>query len=562
MVYDPNSLSNIDKIKTNHVDLKLKVNFEEKLIEGSVTLHLVNLVDDVHKVILDTNHLEIKSVSRDGQELPFRFGEENEKFGLPLHIDLKDNLAVNTKFTIDITYNSTSGCTALQWLEPSQTVGKKYPYLFTQCQAIHARSLLPCQDTPAFKLSYNAEVTVPSPLRALMSAIIEIPSYLIALAVGNLEGRVIGPRSTVWSEPEVVGGAAWEFEETEKFIATGEQLLTPYEWGKYDLLVLPASFPYGGMENPCLTFVTPTLLAGDRSLVDVIAHEISHSWMGNLVTTANWEHFWLNEGWTIFTERKIISYVHSEKHAEFDSIIGWRALSDDIKLFGSDNPLTALAPNLKGIDPDDCFSSVPYEKGYNFLYYIQKVVGGSLIFEPYMKAHVKNFIGKSITTQDWKDFLYSYMETNYGPEMKAKLDSIDWNSWLYAPGMPPVKNDFDQTLAKALVLLERLSEYKPFPHIAIAAMDHFYSFTNVRNSEIKFRWHVLCLNTSYEPIYQHVVKFVTEQGRMKYVRPLYRLLNKAKNGSELAKKTFLENRSFYHPIAASMIAKDILGKDC
>lgn len=225
-------------------------------------------------------------------------------------ITLGTTLSKGTKTKVTIEYATTQDCTACQWLEPSQTVGKKHPYLFTQCQAIHARSLLPCQDSPSIKLTYSANIT--APLRAVMSAVPageykhaagdkttfkfeqkqRIPSYLIALAVGNLEEREIGPRSSVWTEPEVMEAAAWEFVDTENFIRTGEALLTPYDWGRYDLLVLPASFPYGGMENPCLTFVTPSLLAGDRSLVDVVAHEIAHSWMGNLVTTENWEHFW------------------------------------------------------------------------------------------------------------------------------------------------------------------------------------------------------------------------------------------------------------------------------
>jgi leukotriene-A4 hydrolase len=239
----------------------------------------------------------------------FSLGERHPKYGSALVIDLPVPLTKGQQIKIAIEYATTQDCTACQWLDPSQTVGKKHPYLFTQCQAIHARSLLPCQDSPSIKLTYSADIT--APLRALMSAVPKgeekhgngtttfkfeqqqrIPSYLIALAVGNLEGRDIGPRSTVWTEPEVMEAAAWEFVDTENFIRAGEELLTPYEWGRYDLLVLPASFPYGGMENPCLTFVTPSLLAGDRSLVDVVAHEIAHSWMGNLVTTENWEHFW------------------------------------------------------------------------------------------------------------------------------------------------------------------------------------------------------------------------------------------------------------------------------
>ncbi|CAG8490803.1 8958_t:CDS:10 [Funneliformis mosseae] len=613
MVYDPSTLSNIDEIQTTHIELNLKVNFDSKTLDGTATLSLISIADNVSKVVLDTRNLNVRSVSQAKTPLKFHFSDETACFGKGLHIELDKPLIASTEFKLEIAYNTTEQSTAVQWLEPSQTVGKKHPYLFTQCQAIHARSLLPCQDTPSIKLTYSANIQVHHPLKALMSAIgvgeedmddnkfklykfiqkVKIPSYLIALAVGNLKGKEIGPRSTVWTEPEVLEDAAWEFSDTEKFITTGEELLTPYKWGKYDLLVLPASFPYGGMENPCLTFVTPTLLAGDKSLVDVVAHEAAHSWMGNLVTTSNWEHFWLNEGWTVFIERKILGRVHDEQFSDFSAIIAWGLLKDDIDLFGKDNPLTALQPVLKGIDPDDCFSCVPYEKGFNLLYYIQKVVGGPKFFEPYMKAYVEEFGGKAITTDDWKNFLYLYMEKNYGTEKKAALDQIDWNVWLHSPGMPPIINEFDQTFAKAcnelskrwdlarnnenfeefspkdienfitnqkVVFLDRMFECSPLPHSAIIAMDKIYDLTSVRNSEVRFRWQKLCLSTEYEPIFPHVVKFVTEQGRMKYVRPLYRMLNGTKNGSDLAKKTFIENRSFYHPIAATMIAKDILNE--
>ncbi|CAG8703730.1 14652_t:CDS:2, partial [Cetraspora pellucida] len=256
MIYDPNTLSNINEVKTTHLDLNFNVDFERKVLDSVVTLKLVTLVDNVEKVILDTSYLNIKSVSCSGVQLKYYLADRNEKFGSALHIQLDNKLLADTEFDLVINYNTLKQGTAVQWLEPIQTTGKNHPYLFTQCQAIHARSLLPCQDTPTFKFSYNASVEVPLLLRALMSAIevgqtvnvdtntkiyrfeqtVKIPSYLIALAVGNLEGKEIGPRSTVWTEPEVIESAAWEFEDTEKFIAIGEQLLTPYEWKKYDLL--------------------------------------------------------------------------------------------------------------------------------------------------------------------------------------------------------------------------------------------------------------------------------------------------------------------------------------
>ncbi|KAG9285768.1 hypothetical protein G9A89_013193 [Geosiphon pyriformis] len=619
-MYDPNTLSNINEVQTKHLHLDLAIDFEKKILTGSVLLRLLTVANDVAKVILDTSYVFVERVSLEGKSLAFELAKRHETYGSSLHIELPQKLPINTAFELKVDYQTTGSCTAVQWLEPSQTVGKKHPYLFTQGQAIHARSLVPCQDTPGIKLTYSAHIR--SPYQSLMSALnvgetdlgnemklykfeqnIKIPSYLIALAVGNLKGKEIGPRSTVWTEPEILEAAAWEFVDTEKFISIGEELLTPYEWGRYDLLVLPSSFPYGGMENPCLTFVTPTLLAGDRSLVDVVAHEISHSWMGNLVTTANWEHFWLNEGWTVFIERKILGNslmngynllllgrLHGEKERQFDAIIGLRALKDSIKLFGADNPLTALTPKLENIDPDDVFSSVPYEKGFNFLYHIEQVVGGPKYFEPYMKAYVQNFTGKSITTDEWRDFLFSYMEKTFGPEKRDALIKIDWETWLNAPGMPPIVNDFDRSLSKACIelakrwddarnnqtfedfspddlkefstlqkikFLQQISEYPPFPHKALIALDHVYNLSQVVNAEIRFLWQETCLKAEYEPIFPYVIKFITEQGRMKFVRPLYRELNKCKNGSDLAKKTFIENKSFYHPIAAAMIEKDI-----
>ncbi|KAG0329561.1 Leukotriene A-4 hydrolase [Podila horticola] len=569
MPYDPTSQSNLDQVKTNHIHLDLTVDFAAKALSGSAELEIEAIADHVNTLVLDTSFIDVKAVSTASKTL-----QRHEKYGSPLTIHLATPLAMGEKSKILVEYATTKECTACQWLEPSQTVGKQHPYMFTQCQAIHARSLVPCQDSPSIKLTYSAHIH--APLRAVMSAVptgeekgtqgtttfkfeqkTRIPSYLIALAVGNLEGREIGPRSTVWTEPEVLESAAWEFVDTENFIRTGEELLTPYDWDRYDLLVLPASFPYGGMENPCLTFVTPSLLAGDRSLVDVVAHEIAHSWMGNLVTTENWEHFWLNEGFTVFVERKILGRMKGKEHSEFSAILGHKALQESVSLYGDNHPFTALRPCLRGEDPDDAFSRVPYEKGFNLLYYLEKHLGGASVFEPYLRAHV------------------------------------DWATWLSGTGMPPVDNKFDDTLAKEctclckkwnearaqdaataapqfsskdldnfsptqkVVFLEKVGELDPLPHPHLELMDSLYSLTAVRNSEIRFRWHMVCLKANYEKIYPEVIAFATTMGRMKFCRPLLRSLYQAKGGAELARKAFLEHRNFYHPIAATMITKDL-----
>ncbi|KAI8089608.1 peptidase family M1-domain-containing protein [Halteromyces radiatus] len=606
---DPSSLANLKQVKNTHLHLDWTISFDKKNISGHVILDLHTLEDNVDKVILDSSYLDIQRVSLNEQDLTYTISERHPCLGSALTIQLAQPIVTaGTKFQLKIDYNTTDKCTAIQFLEPEQTVGKKQPYLFSQCQAIHARAFCPCQDSPAIKLTYSASVT--SPLPVIMSALktgevqgtnglttygfeqrTSIPSYLIAIAAGNLVSREIGPRSSVWCEPEVIEQAAWEFNGTEEFIRTGEDLLTPYEWGRYDLLILPPSFPYGGMENPCLTFVTPTLLAGDRSAVDVVAHEIAHSWMGNLVTTHNWEHFWLNEGHTVFIERKITGRLHGEAERQFSAIIGWKALKESVELFGTDSPATVLKPDLSsGIDPDDYFSSVPYEKGFNLLYHIEKVVGGGDIFEPFLKSYVGKFAGQSITTEQWKDYLYEYFEKNHGQTLVDKLNTIDWNTWINGPGMPPVDPEFDTTLAKQcydladrwdkardntdlsgftasdvesfsagqkIVFLERLTDCAPLPHALIRKMDELYQLTKIRNADIRFRWQNLCVVTSYEPIYPEVVEFITEQGRMKFVRPLYRLLHEAKNGKQLAIDTFLKHKDFYHPIAATLIEKDI-----
>ncbi|KAI8099339.1 peptidase family M1-domain-containing protein [Halteromyces radiatus] len=613
MKTDPSSLSNLTEITTTHLHLNWDISFDKKIIQGYVVLDLKTLVDNVSKVVLDTSYLDIHNVEYNNSLIQFSLAERRKALGSALTINLPDVLRANTAFQLKIMYATTEKCTAVQYLTPEQTLGKNHPYLFSQCQAIHARAFIPCQDSPSIKLTYSANVT--SPLRVIMSALergvshgdrpgvstysfhqpTTMPTYLIAIASGNLESREISHRSKVWCEPEMIEAAAKEFEDTEKFLAAGEQLLTPYDWSRYDLLILPPSFPYGGMENPCLTFVTPTLVAGDKSGVHTVIHEISHSWMGNLVTTKDWTHFWLNEGHTKFIERKIVGRLYGEQEAQLSCIIGWKALKESVELFGKDSLATVLQPDLSnGVDPDDYFSSIPYEKGFNMLYHVETVVGGPKIFEPFVKSYVQHFASKSITTDDWKNYLYEYMRRVHGQEMVNKLDSIDFDAWIHSPGMPPIQHPetlFDTTLADACyslasrwnasrdktdfsdfsskdiesfttaqksVFLERLSDQPSFPDHLLKAMDGFYHLTDVRNSEIRFRWQLVCLKGNYKPIYRHVVSFVTEQGRMKYVRPLYRQLSLATDGgAELARSTFLENKDFYHPIASQLIAKDL-----
>ncbi|KAI8899592.1 leukotriene A4 hydrolase [Globomyces pollinis-pini] len=611
---DPNSHANTEQVVIVHSHVQWTADFSSKTLRGSVR-HDLRILSPTDHVVLDAKFLVISRIEdTEGNALEFNLAPPHETFGSALTINF-GHLDSNATYSIVIFYETTEKSTAIQWLTPSQTMGKVHPYLFTQCQAIHARSIIPCQDTPGVKITYSAQVTVPKELRALMSAVpitpenplentyyfdqkIAIPSYLIALAVGDIVGIKVGPRSTVWSEPSIVKACAWEFEDTETFISIGESLLTPYCWGVYDLLVLPTSFPYGGMdmtiynrlgmENPCLTFVTPSLLAGDRTLVDVVAHEIAHSWMGNLVTTKNWEHFWLNEGFTVFIERKIIGRLHGESSRHFNSIIGLAALQESVDhCHSTSHPeYSYLCPCLKGVDPDDVFSRVPYEKGFNFLFYLEQLVGGPEIFEPYVKAHVVEFSHKAITTTDFKEFLFKYFREFDNGSKLSFIESVDYELWFHGPGMPPVDNAFSRELVENCQILadswlgdvlptnstqmwdemqtnqrvmffDILIAKAPLSHETLNALDLAYKLSSIKNSEVRFKWQHLCLQSHKTEIFDQVVDFITNIGRMKFVRPLYRSLFACQDGKQLARDTFIKHRDFYHPICATMVARDL-----
>lgn len=373
------------------------------VLTGHVT-HTVRVEQEgAASVVFDARTLKVSKVSVDSKQVAYTLGPAHDALGAALEVPIPEALRRRGRILhVRLDYETMPEGSALQWLTKEMTAGKKHPYLFTQCQAIHARSLLPCQDSPAVKAAYTAKVTVSGGLTAVMSAVPTakresfgscmfefeqkepVPSYLIALAVGNLESRKLGgsDRCSVWSEPEMVEAGAHEFAETETFLKTAESLMGPYIWGRYDILLLPPSFPYGGMENPCLTFVTPTLLAGDRSLADVVIHEIMHSWTGNLVTSATWSHFWLNEGFTMYCQRRVVARLRGEAAAELDATLGQKGLDDAVAHYKDSAPeFTALCPVLKDRDPDDAFSRIPYEKGFNLLYYLMTVVGSKAEFD-------------------------------------------------------------------------------------------------------------------------------------------------------------------------------------
>lgn len=609
---DPSSYCNADVFVMKHLNLNWTVDFSSKTISGSAELTFEANPNrpadsDKSRLILDTKDLAISSAkfNGDGTDLNFSLGAAHPAFGSPLVLRVPAAVRDSASFVVVIAYSTAPVASALQWLEPQLTAGKKKPFVYSQCQAIHARSLVPCQDTPAVKFTYAAKVLAPDDLVVLMSAVknetscpysdgatftqsVPIPAYLLAIVVGDLESRVIGPRSKVWAEPQLIEASAFEFTDTESFIQTAEKIVGPYVWGSYDLLVLPRSFPYGGMENPCLTFVTPTLLAGDKSLANVVAHEISHSWTGNLVTNSNPEHFWLNEGHTVFLERKILGrLLGGEVYRDFCALGGWNDLRNAVDNFGVDSPLTALNPTLNDVDPDDAFSSVPYEKGHTLLYYLETLVGGPSVFEPWLLAYIERFKFKSLNTSQWKAFLFEFFANR--PEKTALLEKVDWEAWLHKPGMPPVKPAFDTSLLDACTHLSKKwieagdealegftgDEYAnltskqrveflaqmlfaPEADLSVAKcerIEKIYDLNSVGNSEIKFRWLRLGLRSRWEKAVPRAIAMATEQGRMKFTLPLFRDLYAWENARPQAIEAFKLNLPNTHSTTASLVAK-------
>ncbi|XP_035435783.2 leukotriene A-4 hydrolase isoform X3 [Spodoptera frugiperda] len=595
---DPSSFSRPEQAIIRHISLNLNVDFEKHVLHGHAKLD-VDVLEDINSLILDASNLKISSIEADdGSKLQYKLGEHIPNMGSKLTILLPKQHIAGEKLKIKITYTTDPQASALQWLDPEQTSGKKHPYLFSQCQPIHARSILPCQDTPAVKFTYDAEVTAPEEFTVLMSALrgearsnrttfrqpMPLPSYLVAIAVGVLESRTLGPRSRVWSEKEEIERSAWEFAETEKYLQAAEKLCGPYEWSEYDLLVLPPSFPYGGMENPCLTFVTPTLLAGDRSQADVIVHEIMHSWTGNLVTNRNFEHFWLNEGFTVFLERKvgaslINDSVEAKRSRDFQSLLGLQELSEAVSVFGASSPLTNLVVDLNGIHPDDAFSRVPYEKGSLFLRYLEDQVGGPEVFDDFLRAYLTKFRKKSLDTEQFKAFLLEYFKDNQA------IKQVDWDSWLHKSGMPPIIPDYDTTMTKAISallvkiddsnaslsyedvanftphqmihMLQQLIDRPALPLERLAALGKEYKVNGNKNTEILYRWLRLCIRSRDDTKLQDVFHFVNSQGRMKYVRPVYRDLYAWEDVRARAIDNFLKNEKYMMHVSAYTLRKDL-----
>ncbi|HEY3586412.1 MAG TPA: M1 family metallopeptidase [Myxococcaceae bacterium] len=569
---DPHSHTDLAQPRQKHLVWKAEVDFAARTLRTTATLRFDR---GGAPVDLDSRGLVVESVTAvDGSALRFELGQTEPILGERLRITLPPGVD-----TCVIRYRTGPDASALQWLEPEQTAGGKAPFLYSQCQAIHARSVVPLQDTPRLRITYEGELTVPAGLRGLMAAgavgrevrgdrAVEryrmdepIPPYLFAFAVGDLESRDLGPRSRVWAEPSVVVGAAHEFAGVDRMLTSAEALFGPYPWGRFDLLVLPPSFPYGGMENPRLTFLTPTLLTGDRSLVNVVAHELSHSWTGNLVSNASAEDFWLNEGFTVFAERRILEVLEGPEMVALHAAVGRQALDEAVVNFRDRPQLTRLRTRLQGVDPDDAFSQVPYEKGFLFLRALEDAVGRPA-FDRFLKKYMDTFRFQSVTTEE----LLQLIRT----ELPGALEAVNAPKWIDGEGVPagaPVARssrleqvevlgaDLPPAAAKEWspwewqVYLNHLP--RPSPPDRMAALDAQFHLTEAANPEVLVAWLTVAIRSGYAPAVRRAETLLGEVGRMKYLKPLYAALIAGPGTRSLAETWAQRYRKRYHVIAAA-----------
>ena len=572
---DPHSYTDDTQAQTASLELVARVDFASKTLIAEATLRLKQPGSGAFD--LDTRDLAIEAVTDDtGRPLPFTLHPADAVLGRRLEITLDRTAAVR------IRYRTSPDASALQWLEPAQTAGGKLPFLFSQCQAIHARSVVPVQDTPAMRITYAATLTVPRALRAVMAAAhlghteegetaVErfempqpIPPYLIAFAVGDLVSKDLSPRSRVWAEPAMLGATAYEYARVEDMIGAAERLFGPYDWDRFDILNMPPSFPYGGMENPRLTFITPTTIAGDRSLTSVIAHELAHSWTGNLVTNATAEHFWLNEGFTVYAERRILEELEGAELAALDAALGRRDLEGALTRFASRPQLTHLRVPLDGVDPDDAYSQVPYEKGYLFLRVLEDAVGRPA-FSAWLQRYITDFRFGAITTDDFT----RHFEAAH-PGVLARVGA---DAWLDGPGVPA---NAPAPRSEKLAAIERLggvlpgddvvrrwspiewqlfldSVPRPASRELCTTLDERYALTRSTNFEILVAWLTLALRSGYHEVLPRVAQVLAEVGRMKFLRPLYGALVADPKTRTLAEETFAKLRPSYHPISRQVV---------
>lgn len=582
MAQDFHSFAKPEECVITHAKMELLVDFGKKVISGKVQLKLKRN-PSAKQVVLDTKGLEIlKITSPDGKALKFKLQNEKEFLGRALEIELPDNLE-----EIVVSYNTTDKSSALQWLSPEQTKGKKHPFLFTQGQAILSRTWIPVQDSPGIRFTWEATVKTSSELLPLMSGINPteknkdgiyrfkmdkpVPAYLIALAVGDLEFRALGKQTGIYAEPEMLAKSAYEFADMEAMLNAAEALYGKYLWGRYDVIVLPPSFPFGGMENPMLTFATPTILAGDRSLTSLIAHELAHSWSGNLVTNQTWDDFWLNEGFTVYFERRIMESVYGKDYAEMLAVLGYQDLVETMEDLGIESEDTHLKLNLKGRDADDGMTDIAYEKGCLLLLQIEKTVGREA-FDKFLNDYFSEFAFKSISTEEF--MLYIQSKLDFSDDDMSMLIT-----WIFKPGIPgdisiPASSLFknvesalnsfitqeksaSQLSVKSWSSHEWLHFIRNLPEDLsiklVENLDNEFDLTNSGNSEIKFAWLMKVIPLGYENADKASDEFLLSVGRRKFVLPMFKMLHSQERLGNKPELLYKKARSGYHSVTAKSV---------
>ncbi|XP_069612573.1 aminopeptidase B [Ranitomeya imitator] len=608
LVGDVATASSYREFQLEHFHLDLQVDMEAKKLRGCERLELRVLTEATELRLDSFPSLQVLRVwleAAAGQRKELTWEEKPfTSYGSALVIRLPEAGSAGAHLVVGVEYEVGDN-PGVCWLEPEQTAGKKKPYLYTQGQAVLNRCFFPCFDTPAVKCTYSADVKVPDGFTAVMSADVwdyqgssstfkmthPIPSYLVALVVGDIVSAEVGPRSRVWAEPCLIQAAKKEYDGViEEFLSVGEKLFGPYVWGRYDVLFMPPSFPFGGMENPCITFVTPCLLAGDRSLADVIIHEISHSWFGNLVTNAHWGEFWLNEGFTMYAQRRITTELYGAAYSCLEAAIGRALLRQHMDSSGEDHALNRLRVKIEpGVNPDDTYNETPYEKGFCFVSYLAHLVGDQKKFDDFLKAYVDRFKFQSITADEALAFYLDYF-----PELKEKgvdkIKGFEFDHWLNTPGWPPFLPDLSsgnslmkpsEALAELLAsspldfesitkvditqwktyqlvyFLDRVLDKSPLPVGNVEELGKLYTkISEATNAELRLRWAQIVLKNDYQDHFHKVRDFLLSQGKQKYTLPLYRAMQAGSESARaLAIETFKQTSSQLHSNVRNYVKK-------
>lgn len=585
--HDPDSYAQPDVARVKHVALDLKADFARKVLRGTATLDIVAR-EGAQEIVLDVDGLAIGSVSGGGRELPFTIGASQPEHGSPMTIQIGDARQIT------IAYETSPDAGALGWMTPAQTASGK-PFLFSQGEAIYTRTWVPTQDSPGIRQTYEARIVAPEGLRAVMSAEMltpdgepaeggrayrfrmthPIPCYLFAIAIGDLEHRAISHRTGAWAEPSIADAAAYEFADMERMLRTAEALYGPYRWGKYEVLVLPPSFPFGGMENPRLTFATPTSIAGDRSLVALIAHEMAHSWSGNLVTNAVWQDSWLNEGVTSYIEARISEALYGEERANMARSLDWVGIQAAIEA----GPPDVTRLHLRS-STDQQPSAITYDKGALFLRTIEQTIGRRQ-FDAYLRSYFNRHAFQPITTALFlTDFREHVVRGDADLEARLNLDE-----WAYEPGLPsnavePHADAFDRVAADESAFaaggpasavpwaswgtFERQRFLQTLPRQQTKArldeLEATLQLNELGNMEVLFDWLKLAVANQYDAAVPSLEHFLKRQGRSKFVRPLYRDLMASAWGQPIARRVYAEARPMYHPIVTASLDRLITGR--